>query len=676
MTQQKPEKEHLDSQKEFSETGTTHAKKRKRTLRRRRVGPRRPGRLIRTIQSAFLILGGGLVVGALFLWWAARSGQAADFLRDFVHAEIQRRCGLEVRYNNVFIDLLDGKLQADGVRVVRSADVTLEAGFVDVSFSLSTLLVGKVLFKDFKLVAPVLKANLDGPTKVNPLPKCMSMGNGPTVKVQFERMSIQQASVSIQKDQRKLDLQDITFRVSPDDKGLANIDLDIPEGNISYANKLVPINGMSIQALGQEMFPSINNLHVKKISTSLGNIDLSAIGQVTSPSGPFKVSLKSETQLSDILEYLPTANPLEGSGNVDLKLDISSTTFFMFPDIRIYMTLQNAKIGNKDLGDKTVVVLQVKPQGLNIKQIDIFYGENTIKGRGFIRFDSAFTTQFDAQFNKVSLARVLRSTGVEGSYADLIASGHTEVHGTLRPIKLKGPVRVDVGGVNVWHGSSLDPAIRADSKRRMLQTAPVKVEGIWTWKRRQIEFEQVLLRSTRSIARVNSIVHFANPRSLQIDGRFKRLDLNDVGPIASVDLQGQGPASLQMNGLLSKLQAHGELNLSDMSVAGRPFGDASASFRWNGARHLKFEDIDGKLGDTQWEGSLGLNINTPLLIDLKGSISSGSVRDILPIFDLTSRQLGVESSIRGNFKLKGPLTRLSGPIDLRFSSSRFMGTKI
>ncbi len=307
------------------------------------------------------------------------------------------------------------------------------------------------------------------------------------------------------------------------------------------------------------------------------------------PTGPQVADVSLELGL-DAAQRIPLELPqLYGTASYHGQLSVSRTAQGKLAATgRGRLTLAKVSVDDFVIGDLDGL-FSLTPKGLSFAQTEIRTADGMLTVSGDIEFDEQLTTKLDARLERVELARLLEQLTVSDSHVVQRMSGQVHMEGGLAPLRLFGPVDLEVEDHQVLLGS-----FRASSPKKALELPRVQVKGKVHVTDKIISGNDLTVRCARNSVGVD--MRFDLPSaSWRLEAESPDFYLSDIGAIAGFDVAGRGPLRARIHGLLSNPRIEGHVSFDDFSFEGVAADrlDADISFH---DLVLAFEDVTASLG--------------------------------------------------------------------------------
>lgn len=181
--------------------------------------------------------------------------------------------------------------------------------------------------------------------------------------------------------------------------------------------------------------------------------------------------------------------------------------------------------------------------------------------------EEGFPVDVRARPDELSLARLMVMLDVtENGIVEWFFNGDMRLRGTLDPVALSGPVRLETHGFQVTH----DPW-HAERVRRVISVARGDFTGRWSIREDAVRFENLVGDLPHSRIRGSVLLGYDN--QLRVSARVETLDLRDITPLDQFPIQGTGSARCDIDGTFQEPHVTGHLTLANFVFDGFRLGD-------------------------------------------------------------------------------------------------------
>lgn len=312
-------------------------------------------------------------------------------------------------------------------------------------------------------------------------------------------------------------------------------------------------------------------------------------------------------------------------------------------------------------------------------------GEVGVAGQLLLDADRHF--RLDVDFRQVRLEELLYNVTVTRSFVSMRADGTAWVQGRLRNFEAEGETEIDVRELIVENG----PWHARTPKARLLRAPRAHVQGPIRIEPTHLLLGPARVRGPGSDFTATADFIFQKPVALHIVVPRGTLDLADIdGRVADLRLAGVAEIEgLRVVGPANRLEIRGRVDATDLEVARWPLGSVSGDVSWQARSDLRFRNLRGRRGETDYQGDVDLlfpnlrfgGSRARAELDLAVEVPEGRGRaeDVLPIF--FGDTIDVRGSAWGTTHLRGPPKELSGTgrvagKDLRWVGERFAGIEV
>jgi hypothetical protein len=272
---------------------------------------------------------------------------------------------------------------------------------------------------------------------------------------------------------------------------------------------------------------------------------------------------------------------------------------------------------------------------------------------------------------------VYQAGGPLKPWVTFTGDGEVHVAGTLSPVDIHGTMDVAIADFMVGSGP-----IREASTERLLTIPRGQV-----WGHIGITGDGIRLHGKRFVAGatsgdVNAYIGFdwTGPIDVQID--MDRTNLSTFRPLNDLGLAGFGGVRGRITGPFQDIKIAGKARFRDFEVVGVSAADeVRATIVCEDRETIRFDMIDGRKGQTRYQGGLTAVVGDEVDLDIDVSIAEGRIADLLDVVDVSTPS--VDGEVTGSVTLRGNPSALTGDVVLdlgrmtllgeRFPTGRFVG---
>lgn len=491
---------------------------------------------------------------------------------------IEDQLGLEASLGNVEVRF--GWLPPDVF--VHAADIDLDhpehGDFVDADSliirpSLAAFLSGSVDLQTIEVNQPTVHLIVEDGKVIN-LPELPESGDGPT-ELPFDRLRIRGAAVHVDASPYATGaLRDLSLQIDADGNAM-HVELDCEDGDVHHAN--------GTNVLQRLLFEGDVNLDEGVLRPRRAAFRTPFFRVlVRDATIPFDLEDGYEGEVFarvDLahLHRLPTAVelPLEGVVEVEANLRGQGDQ----PAGTGTLRLQNVVIDNKwGLGEEIALELEGDYRSLTLQEGSVAHllhgGDVNLTGTIGLNPDDGFPIDVQADIRDLNLGKLMAQLRVtDNSIVSWPMSGRGTLRGTLRPFAIEGPLRIRTRNflvtVEPWHQRN---------RTRIMGVEQGTIRGRWRFDEEAAKFTDVLLDTGRSQVHV-PIVHLGFDNRVQVEAHSTNVNLADVSPLTTFQLDGTGSAHVYLDGSFFEPRVRGSTGIRDFAFDTFPMGDVETDFR-------------------------------------------------------------------------------------------------
>ena len=625
----------------------------------------------RVVKAVAVTLGFVFVAVVLALAWALRTGRAADYMRHDILSTLERACGVRVEFDAISVGALDREVILERVLVENAADGTklIAVERAKVAVNLLPLFYGRYELGRVELVRPEARIFFaDG--RIRNLPTCLA-GGGSTedaprvLGLRYLQIDSGQFDLEVD-DGTRARLSGFSLHVNPGRSGGLDLEARLPKVALRVKNRDLTV--AHIEARGHLEGPPSRPraLNLDRATATIEGIEVVGRGTLDFLGPVYELRLAARGAIDRIAGVFPDFPPSSGHA----ALDVAVVGTVVQPRATGKIVLEGVRVGKYGAGDRAVATFGADLSGVDFREVEVRLGEGYVRARGRIGFDDARSFTVKVETERASLARILDHSSVRGSWCDLLATGPADLSGTLNPVDLKGGIDWQMRHFVVRNVAWDSPAVAR--ARRFLTLGPAQLRGQWRFDEDSLSFlDTVIIRGTTEVD-TNAYIGFSD--GLDIDIRFKNLDLGDLGPVAGLELAGIGTASAELEGSYRNLGLAGTFDLSRVVVGQTPLGRAAGVLSWDGDVALDFSGLDGRLGQSPYSASVAVTLRGEVPLRITGRVRKGRLEDALTVFRVDGAQWGrPQGVLTTQFDVEGPIDRLTGPMSVELQRASAWG---
>lgn len=637
-----------------------------------------PGRLLKAISVALAII---FFSVAIVVLWALATGRATEFVRVEFVDQLEQACGVGGQFSNLELEVFPPTLHIQELSIsAPSGRRLIAADRVIVNLSVFPLLYGRLQLERVALLRP--EATLewqDG--ALSDLPRCLT----PKVEAEPESKSVGLpialgvSDLQIEEGHFRfiipgtLDarLDEISVSLTPGRSGGTDLAFGVDQGQIVHEGREVVLDRVRLLAHVAGPLTGPRAISVERIEVLFKDIELEVHEGAIDLLGPvYEAKLRLRAPLEAARKLVDGLPPM--GGRVELSAQVAGT--HLDPRGSGKLVLEGAFVDAFQLADRVSLDFRATRERVDIDPLAIELGSGRTEARGHMLFDDRLTTEIAVDLRSMSLGQILDSVDISGPWVDLFASGTATLRGKLigGELELGGELDIVAEAFKVFDRPYSRPELRTKSggfvpELVLLDIPRAHVFGEWSVDPDSLWFKNQTVVAGSSRATCTARLGFETEDGTRIDADVTEFDFEDVGGrVAGLELAGLGRVSAKIYGPYTNIRADGVTELSGIEIAGIPFGHARSKVRWHDDYFIDFEDIEGRLGNSEYEGEVQVRIQEETTLKIEGSVPRGRVEDLLVPFELRAEDYGSPSGdlVEARFSLAGPVRTLTGPIDL------------
>jgi translocation-and-assembly-module (TAM) inner membrane subunit TamB-like protein len=657
------------------------ATKAKENSLRQRLRGSRFGRVLRLV---FELVGILFFAAVVFLIWAFKTGRATDWARARIIVGLRNGCDVDASFDNITFDPFPPTIEItnldlkhlDGRRLIHVEDAIA-------TLQLFPLFMDRLQLDRVAVLEPKAEIELKH-GRIRDLPRCVEPPERkPTsapIVLGIRELTVNRGSFDLKIDdvfQATLDEFDVGL-LPRTGSGGSNVSISVDHTNVRYQGRAFAIDTFRFLGHLEGLLTEPRAMLIDMLEVKMKDVDFGATGSIDLLGPVYDAALRLKAPLDAIHGFVADFPATEGALQLDFRLQGAAASPHGLGTLRLH----DAKIDRFEIADDVTVDFAVDRNKAELSKIDARLAEGRVLGKGTIKFDGEhFPIQIQTDAEEISLGRVLDSLGIHGAWVDWRGSGKGSFSGSLlHPTEIRGGFDYHIRDFFVYDGAWDRPEVKGrkdpDPKNVLLNPHPIDVRGKWVWSEDGISFEEAEVKSGDTFGTAEAFLSFREKVGLRVHGDLPSFDFKDLGPIAQIKFGGHGHVVGGISGPYNWISGGGAVDFDDVTVTGIPFGHARAEVKWHDDFALDISDVKAKLGETDYSGSLGVLVRGEIPFKLRGTIGKGRIEDVLVPFGVKREEWGNPTgAVTGSFDLEGPITRLTGPIDLELSAGAILGEK-
>ncbi len=621
-------------------------------------------------------------VGLGFLVWAFQTGRAVEWARKSVIEGLEQACDVRAEFSEIRLDATRRQVQLSDL-LLRDAEgrdlLAVEEALASLKFF--PIFYGRFQLERVALLGPKAQLVFDG-GRITNLPACVQPDDdGPAagpppapLALGVDELTVERGTIDVHVGLRSAHFDDIGIALVPALGGGTDLAVGVDHGSLNTPSGELELKRFRLLGHLSGLLTRPRALSLDRLDVDVQGVRVDASGSVDLMGPVADLRVKLQLPLAQMRTVLPDFPEADGQ----LSLDAHLAGTVEFPRLTGRLTGEDLRVDQFGPFDELDLQFRADGRAVELDALEIAFEGGGVAGDGRIRLEPGLPTELSVEARNLSLASVLHRVNVPDPWVDFRASGPTRFTGSLDPFVLEG--RFDFRTERFFvtkeparrhHGRPLEAI---DPDLLMLDAKPRRVRGDWRFDPRWLTIESAELRGDDSIGVVDAKIGLQADLVHHLDVNFERLNMADVGRIAGIPFEGVGPlrAELRFDG--PALGGEGRVSMRGLRVAGVPLGDVASRVEWTDTRFLAFEDAQGRIGRTDYEGRFAFEVADGTPSELEVSIRSGQVEDILRPLRLDPEAWGrPKGAFRGRGRLEGPFLEMTGPIEVALGSVEAFG---
>jgi autotransporter translocation and assembly factor TamB len=634
--------------------------------------------LMRVIRRIAIAIGVVFIAAVVFLLYSLKTGDAAEWVRQGVLSELHLACGVEAKFDSFTFDAFPPEVTMSGLemqhldgRPIISVDEAI------LSLQVLPLFARRIQLDRVAVLEPSATIVLQDGRILN-LPSCVEPKEdqkkvGVPIALGIRELTIERGTFDLAVDQifrAKLNGIDIALEPRKSGSG-SSVRLAVDASTLVIDGRELPLHRMRMLGHLEGLLTSPRAIVLERLEAFVGKVEASGTGSIDLFGPVYEAKLGVQAPLAAIHDFLPDFP--ETAGEVDLDVSLSGT--FLAPRAAGKITIDGGRIAEYKLADRVSLDLSADDKAIEISAIDIRLADGSVTGKAHIELDKNLSVKAELGVDSISMGRALDSAGVLGAWVDYRVKGKVTAAGTLlEPTQIGADFNFEVRDLIVTDGAFDAPGDQAT----LLKPGQIAVTGHAEIDDGGVSFTEATVSSGETIAHVVARINADSNLGINVKVSFPAFDFEDIGGmIASIPFTGRGTIEGELFGPYDNIQATGSFAIDDSAVVAIPFGYVRGKLAWHDDSYIDLTEMTGVLGESSYTGSLSVKIEDEVPFIIKGALGEGRLQDLLLPFGLKGEDWGDPRGkiTEGVFDLKGPITHLSGPIDLSIRDASIVDEK-
>ncbi|MDP6931453.1 MAG: translocation/assembly module TamB domain-containing protein [Myxococcota bacterium] len=611
------------------------------------IGRRRAWRILRAILLV-------LVLMLVSLWAVVESGRFARWLADRVEVMIEEATGEEAVVGRLVLHPWRGRVDVEGVVLSHVGEVRSETVVAVERVSVDLVLAGReVRIGRLEVQSPVVRLHVDE-DGMREFRGWKSTGRRPH-RFPWDELVVRDGSVHVVGDGLGVHLEG----------------LNLVPGQRGDSTAIIDVGAVGLRLGEVEQLAS--GVHLPRVTLAPDRIILPEVEVGFSDarvSGAFAArvdgEIASDLSLHVLLPlfdtWLPPSLALRGTAHVDVTVQGTKDA----PEVSGAVLSEGARLVLHPDGESPWPIELGTIVGLwemeDRKRLRLSEGEVRLD-QGSVRLDSLIdldnrTLELTAEAEELGLGEVLRAVGLVRAPLDAEMDGEVQLSGSLSPLALTGPL--DLVGIDFEIGA--DPLIAIPG---------IRLHGELQVDKSGVSLHEGRLASRRSRVSLDLDYPIATTESVELQFEANPLALSELSPLAGLGLSGDSWIKGRVFGQPRDLQLSGWGSVRNLEIFERSVAERLET-RITGQlfTDLGFPEFWGKLGDTEFLGSLDVGFQGGAHLNLDLDVEQGQVSDLVSIWrDLP----GLDGLASGHLSMEGPVRALDGQMSLTLQDMEILG---
>jgi translocation and assembly module TamB len=522
----------------------------------------------------------------------------------------------------------------------------------------------------------------DGALINGPVVKAGPSSGPASVDLPFNKLWIKRSSLFVHAEPHgNAELADIEIYLDSTKRDVLSAELHSPRGKFEHKAGVESLEDLTLSAKLTDENVQVELLRVRGKDVSLAvrqaRLQLPAAG---APPKDYQGELELGLDLGQLARWpLPvTLPPLQGKLGVLVKVQSSSSDGLRADG---HLNAARVYLDQYGFGDDVNLKLALQDNTLTFNG-----AAELIKKGGRVELDgkleltpklplSLRTRVFDLDF-----AKLMEQLGVTpNAIVNWHLGGGFDLHGTLSPLALQGPLRMPTTDFAVlrgpWHA---DPKnVFGLATGTLAGTVMVKPKGIFF-----VDTDVTLRRSKLHVDEV--LLGFDNAFRVRAFGEV--VDLRDASPLVDFPIAGNGQFDVKVDGTFQEPKVGGHVKFADFAFGTYPFGDVESDYELiRNVQAVHFPQMLAKKGKSRYRAhDFVLDFNDRRLsVDAALSFDGFALQDFYHVFHYENdeRFAPYQASVIGTAQLRytldfpgdGPRGTLHADVDLALDEANISG---
>ncbi|MET0387843.1 MAG: translocation/assembly module TamB domain-containing protein [Polyangiales bacterium] len=458
-----------------------------------------------------------------------------------------------------------------------------------------------------------------------------------TLRVEHSRLFVDAA------EHGTVELSDISLTLDSTRPDILGLNVQAPSGSLRRGADahVEPIEGLEVRARLTETQLALDvlRLHNPDFAVALRKTTLqlpAAKETWPCPShgvlricGLFDGELEASVQLDKLaaLSLPVTLPPL--TGRVLVKGQVRNTKDGLHADAKV--DLANVALDQYGFGETVHVNAKLAHDRVRFDGIaELIHHGGKVELEGALGLGHGLPLDVHMRVLDIEFAKLMDELGVgPNAIVEWTLGGNIELHGTLDPLLLQGPLRMPTRDFHI-----LRDAYYTHPHHHVLAVGAANLSGNVTIKPQGILLSNVDATLRHSKLHVSDVL-LGFDNQLRVRAAAEWLDLRDVTPLVDFPIAGRGAFDVHVDGTFDAPQVGGHLRVAEFAFGTFPFGDVESDFVLErNVQAVRFPLMVAKKGASRYSArDFVMDFNDRrLLIETALSLDHFALRDFYHVF--------------------------------------------
>lgn len=498
-------------------------------------------------------------------------------IRELTVAVIQDQLGLDATFGELRVDLglLPPRIEVVASEIALVDPVygrLVKANRLVISPSVGALLRGELDLDEILIDGAVVNLIVrEGEVRNLPRPRVAPDPDAPTV-LPFTRLTLTNATVHVDANpDGSASLAELEVDLRVRNGSILHLSVEGGAGHLRHGERRIELESLrAVATIDPATGIDVEQLAVESEHFGVGASE----AHLPLPFEPRffgNVHVRADLEHLDQLPIDVELPPLRGLVEIDATVGVRDGS----PEGSGQVRLRNAAIEQYGLGERVELDFEFDPTRARVTEMrfQVVEGGGVVTGSAEVGFTSELPLTATLDIDSLQLAKLLKQLGVTpDAIAQWTMHGSIELHGTLSPLDLGGPVRLRTEDflvtADAWHHRP---------QTRIMGIERGRVEGRVTVTPEGLGFRDLDVTMPNSTAHVDLLLGFGD--YIEVVGHSTQTDLADVTPLTTLHLGGRGSWQASVRGVYNNPTVEGHVQMNGFEFDTFRAGDIESDFR-------------------------------------------------------------------------------------------------